>query len=42
MFHLMCVHVIVGSVRVTEWPPFGNKLLTPLTMFSLYLDYLQV
>ena len=35
MFHLMCVHIIFGSVWVAEWLPFGNKLLTRLTICFL-------
>ena len=30
-----------SSVSVAEWPPFGKKLLTRLTICSLlYFDYL--
>ena len=32
MFHLTCVHIIFSSVSVAEWPPFGKKLLTRLTI----------
>ena len=32
-FHLTCVHIIIGSVSVAEWRPFGH-------MLSLYFDYL--
>ena len=35
MFHLTCVHIIFSSVAVAEWPPFGKKLLTRLTICSL-------
>ena len=31
----MCVHIIFSSVSVAEWPPFGKKLLTRLTICSL-------
>ena len=31
-FHLTCVHIISSSVSVTEWSPFGKKLLTRLTI----------
>ena len=34
-FHLKCVHIIFSSVWVAEWPPFGKKLLTRLTICSL-------
>ena len=34
-FHLTCVHIIFRSVWVTEWPPFGEKLLSRLTICSL-------
>ena len=34
-FHLTCVHIIISSVWVAEWPPFGKKLLTRLTISSL-------
>ena len=34
-FHLMCVHIIFGSVLVAEWTSFGKKLLKWLTIFSL-------
>ena len=41
-FHLMCVHIILSSVWVAEWQPFGKKLLTRLTIcFFLYFDYLS-
>ena len=23
-FHLMCVHIMLSSVWVAEWPPFGK------------------
>ena len=31
----MCVHIILSSVWVAEWPPFGKELLTRLTICSL-------
>ena len=32
-FHLACVHIIISSVWVAEWSPFGEKkLLTRLTI----------
>ena len=31
----MCVRVVFGSVWVAGWPPFGNELLTRLTIHSL-------
>ena len=34
-FHLMCVHIIFSSVWDAVWPPFGNELLTRLTICSL-------
>ena len=34
-FHLMCFHIIFSSVWVAEWPFFGKKLLTRLTICSL-------
>ena len=34
-FHLTCVHIIFSSGWVAEWPPFGKKLLTRLTICSL-------
>ena len=33
--HVMCDHIIFSSVLVAEWPPFGKKLLTWLTICSL-------
>ena len=36
-FHLMCVYIIFSSVSFAEWPPFGKKLLTRLTICSLYI-----
>ena len=27
-FHLTCVHIMLSSVWVAEWPSFGKKLLT--------------
>ena len=27
---------IFSSVRVTEWPPIGEKMFTRLTLFSWY------
>ena len=34
-FHLMFVHVVFSSARVAEWPPFGKKMLTRLTICSI-------
>ena len=34
-FHLMCVHIIFSSYWVTGSPPFGEELLTRLTICSL-------
>ena len=34
-FHLTCVHIILSSVSVAQWPPFGKKLLTRLTICSI-------
>ena len=34
------VNITFGSVWVADWPPFGKKLLTWLTMFSFYFDFL--
>ena len=34
-FHFMCVHIILNSVSVAEWPPFGKQLLTRLIICSL-------
>ena len=34
-FHLMYIHIILSSVWVAEWPPFGKELLTRLTVCSL-------
>ena len=34
-FHLLCVRVILSSVWVAEWPPFGKELLTRLTICYL-------
>ena len=31
----MFVHIILRSVQVAEWPPFGKELLTRLTIGSL-------
>ena len=33
--HLMYVHIIFSSVKVTEWSSFGKELLTRLTTCSL-------
>ena len=33
----MCVHIILDSVWVAEWPPFGNEPLTRLTICSLFI-----
>ena len=30
-FHLMFVNIMLSSVWVAEWPPFGKELLTWLT-----------
>ena len=35
MFRLMCVHIIFSSIWGAEWPPFGEKLLTRLTICFL-------
>ena len=44
MFHLMFVHYTFSSVRIAEWPPFGNKaagsvshLLSLSFVYKLYL-----
>ena len=34
---LMCVQIVLGSVQVAEWPPFGKELLTRLTVFLFVL-----
>ena len=34
-FHLTCVNIILSSVWIAEWPPFGKWLLTRLTICSL-------
>ena len=34
-FHLICVHIMLSSVWVVEWPSFGKELLIRLTIFSL-------
>ena len=34
-FQLMCVLIMLCSVWVAEWPPFGKELLTRLTVSSL-------
>ena len=34
-FHLTCAHIILSSVWGAEWPPFGKRLLTRLTICSL-------
>ena len=34
-FHLVCVHIILSSLWVAEWSPFGKELLS-----HLYFDYL--
>ena len=34
-FHLMCIHIILSSVWVAEWPPFGEELLSRLAVCSL-------
>ena len=31
----MFVQIILGSVKVAVWPPFGNQLLPPFTLCSL-------
>ena len=33
--YLMCLQIILGSVKVAKWPPFRKKLLPRLTKFSL-------
>ena len=39
-FHFMCVHIILSSVSVAEWPPVG-KIAAHFVdhMFSLYFNY---
>ena len=39
-FHLMFVHIILISVWVVEWTPFGKEHSVD-HMFSLYFDYLK-
>ena len=34
-FHLICVHIILSSFSVAEWPTFGKELLTRLNICSL-------
>ena len=34
-FHLMFVHIILSSVWVAVWPPFGKELPARLTICSL-------
>ena len=34
-FHHTCVHIILSSIWVAEWQPFGKELLTRLTICSL-------
>ena len=34
MFHFMCFHYTFISVWVAEWPPFGEKWPTLLTICS--------
>ena len=43
-FQLMCVHayVIFSSIWFAEWSPFGNELLTRLTICSLCIFLLFV
>ena len=33
----MYVQIIVSSVELTEWPPFGKELLTLINVCSLYV-----
>ena len=33
--HHIFVHIILSSVWVAEWPPFGKELLTRLTIYCL-------
>ena len=35
MFYLMFGHIISSLAKVAEWPPFGEELLTRLTIYSL-------
>ena len=37
-FHLMFVQIILNSVCVAEWPPFGKELPTRLTICSLCIS----
>ena len=34
-FHITCVHIILSSVLVAEWPYFGKELLPRLTIYPL-------
>ena len=34
-FHLTFVQIIISSVKVAEWSPFGKDLFTRLTICSL-------
>ena len=34
-FHFMFAHIILSSVWVAEWPPFGKELLTRFLWFSV-------
>ena len=41
MFHLMFVHYTFSSVRVAEWPPFGEIAARSVGhLFSLSFVYL--
>ena len=39
-FLLLFVHFIFSLVWVAKWPPFRKEMLSRLTMFFLYFDYL--
>ena len=43
-FHLMCVHIIFGSVWVADWPPLGNScsLGWPYVLFVFCLFVILV
>ena len=36
----MCVHIILSSVKVVEWPPFWNELPSRLAICSLCIVFI--
>ena len=39
-FMVLCVLIVLGSAKEVEWPPFGEELLSRLSVFALCIMYI--